>query len=41
MHVNKSNIWKKQLSDAILSLINKIYKLEWSRYHPQPDIVDS
>ena len=40
MNVNKSNIWKKQLSDAILSLIKKIYKLEWSRYHLQPDIVD-
>ena len=41
MHVNKSNIWKKQLSNAILSVINKIYKLERSRYHPQPDIVNS
>ena len=41
MNVNKSNIWKKQLSDAILSPINKIDKLEWSRYYPQPDIVDS
>ena len=41
MNVNKGNIWKKQLSDAILPPINKIYKLEWSRYHPQPDIVDS